>query len=97
MNKRYIVGIENFETIKTAIMTDATDIVAKNGGVVYARVEPPHGTKKAETGVIVAGDLFAMIYGMARIIKRLSDKTGMPATLIIESISDLMEACENEN
>lgn len=96
MNKRYIVGIENFETIKNAIMTDATDIVAKNGGVVYARVEPPHGNKKAETGVIVAGDLFAMIYGIVRIIKRLSDKTGMPVTLIIESISDLMEAFENE-
>lgn len=96
MNKRYIVGIENFETIKNAIMTDATEIVAKNGGVVYARVEPPNGNKKAETGVIVAGDLFAMVYGIVRIIKRLSDKTGMPEQLILESISDLLEACDNE-
>lgn len=86
MNKRYIVGIENFDTIINAIMTDATDIVSKNGGVVYARIDPTDDEKPA--GILIAGNLIEMIKGIAKIINRISEKTGVPRSIIISKIID---------
>ena len=86
MNKRYIVGIENFDTIINAIMTDATDIVSKKGGVVYARIDPTDDEKHA--GILIAGNLLEMIKGIAKIINRISEKTGVPRSVIISKIID---------
>lgn len=86
MNKRYIVGIENFDTIINAIMNDATDIVSKNGGVVYARIDPTDDEKHA--GILIAGSLIEMIKGIAKIINRISEKTGVPRSVIISKIID---------
>lgn len=94
-SKKAIIGLENFETIKSALMLDATEISNKGGAVVYARCEPVNG--KSTVGVMIAGEGLSILWGIARIIKKCSDKSGIPTGEIIEAVSGLIEVINNEN
>lgn len=86
MDKRYIVGIENFKSVENAIIADATDTAAKNGGVVYARILSTD--EKTPNAILIAGNLLEMIKGIAKIINMISEKTGVPRSIIISKLID---------
>lgn len=86
MDKRNIVVIENFKSIENAIINDAAATVAKNGGIVYARIVPTND--KTPNAILIGGNLLEMIKGIAKIINRISEKTGVPRSIIISKIID---------
>lgn len=94
-SKKVIIGIENFETIKAALMLDAAEVSNKGGAVVYARREPVNG--KNTTGVIIAGEGLSILWGIARIIHKVSNKSGIPVYEIIETVWGLIEVINDEN
>lgn len=95
-SKKAIIGIDNFETIKTVLMVDAGEVANNNGAVLYARLE--HGADgKSNCGVMIAGDVFSIARCLAKIIYKLHEKTDVSTGVILESVSDLVEVLKNEN
>lgn len=94
-SKKAIIGIDNFKTLKSALMLDATEVSNKGGAVVYARCEPVNG--KNTGGVMIAGNGLSILWGIARIIHKVSNKSGIPTGEILEAVKGLIEVINNEN
>lgn len=93
-SKKLVVSIENFDKIKTAIMSDAAIVTSENGGVVYARVSDLDDNYGA--GVLIAGDTPAILYGIADIIIKVSKKSDYTIPTIIKTVINIIYEIKNE-
>lgn len=75
-----------FKQIEDVICDRCSNGTTKKVSIVYARVDDD-----LDICTITGGNIFNMMYGISEVIKHMSRKTGAPTSLIIKSISDLLE------
>ena len=85
MNKIYINLNGEYKQLEDTICCFVKSADAKDT-IVYARVDKGH-----DSCTITGGNVFDMIYGIAHIIKHMSEKSGAPVSIIIKMIADCLE------
>lgn len=83
-DNKLVCAIENFDKIKSEIMSDASIVASENGCVIYVRVvdiDDEYGI-----GTLLTGKTPVLIYAISHIIVKLARRSGHAIPTIIKAI-----------